>query len=92
MKRKKITYQNYLKLILTSIVVSLCSVLLVYATKHLTEHIEHLIYQKAESNLKFLYIFLPTIGITSIYFLRKYLFKGKKNKGITEIYKTLDHR
>ncbi|ULT46312.1 chloride channel protein [Niabella defluvii] len=35
---------------------------------------------------------LPTIGITAIYFLRKYLFLNRKNKGITEIYKTLDQR
>jgi len=64
----------------------------VYATKILTEHLEHVIFQSTQSNLKFLYILLPTVGITAIYFLRKYLFKGRKNKGITEIYKTLDHR
>lgn len=92
MKRTKITYQNYLRLILASIVVSLCSILFVYATKILTEHLEHVIFQSTQSNLKFLYILLPTVGITAIYFLRKYLFKGRKNKGITEIYKTLDHR
>lgn len=92
MERKKITYQNYLKLILASVIVSLCSTLLVYVTKHLTEHTEQLIFQNTAAGSKFLYIFLPTIGITSIYFLRKYLFKGRKNKGITEIYKTLDHR
>ena len=92
MKRTKITYQNYLRLILASIVVSLCSILLVYATKVLTEHIEHFINQAAATNYRYAYIFLPTIGITTIYFLRKYLFKGRKNKGITEIYKTLDHR
>ncbi len=53
---------------------------------------EALVFQTIQSENKFLYIVLPTIGITSIYFLRKYLFKGRKNKGITEIYKTLDHR
>ncbi|WDF66776.1 chloride channel protein [Sphingobacterium oryzagri] len=39
-----------------------------------------------------LFIILPSVGITSIYFLRKYLFKNRKNKGITEIYNTLDKR
>ena len=92
MERKKITYQNYLKLIIVSIVVSACSALFVYAVKHLTENIEHKMYQATASSYTFLFIFLPTIGITAIYFLRKHLFKGKKNKGITEIYKTLDHR
>nr|WP_262915224.1 chloride channel protein [Niabella ginsengisoli] len=41
---------------------------------------------------KAIFILLPTIGITSIYFLRKYIFQNRKNKGITEIYKTLDQR
>src|SRR5690554_2457788 len=92
MERKKITYQNYLKLIIVSIVVSACSALFVYAVKHLTENIEHKMYQATASSYTFLFIFLPTIGITAIYFLRKHLFKNKKNKGITEIYKTLDDR
>lgn len=39
-----------------------------------------------------LFIVLPTIGITMIYFLRKYFFRSRKNKGITEIYKTPDQR
>ena len=92
MKRKKITYQSYFKLVLVSIVVSLCSILLVYLTKQLTEYTESLIFQNIQTRSKFLYIILPSVGITLIYFLRKYLFKGRKNKGITEIYKTLDHR
>lgn len=92
MERKKITYQNYLKLVLASIVVSVCSIALVYATKQMTEYLEHIIFHIAQVHSKILYIVLPTIGITCIYFLRKYLFKGRKNKGITEIYKTLDHR
>src|SRR5690606_40254429 len=39
-----------------------------------------------------LYILLPSVGITTIYFLRKYVFQNRKNKGITEIYKTLEQR
>src|SRR5690606_26407588 len=92
MKRTKITYQNYLRLILDSIVVSLCSILFVYSTKILTVILEFFIFHSTQFNPHIFYILIPTVGITTIYFLRKYLFKGRKNKGINEIYKTLDHR
>jgi CIC family chloride channel protein len=39
-----------------------------------------------------LFILLPSVGITIIFYLRKYVFKKRRNKGITEIYKTIDHR
>ncbi len=91
--RTKIITQNYFKLILVSLLVGLLSALLAFSIKHLTEHIEHLIRSTFSSKAGHpAVIFLPTIGITAIYFLRKYLFKNRKNKGITEIYKTLDQR
>lgn len=91
-KRKKITYHNLVKLVLASALVSLCSLLLVFLTQQATEHVEELLYEHVSNTQKLGFIFLPTIGITIIYFLRKFLFKGRKNKGITEIYKTLDQR
>ena len=92
MNRKKITYHHTFKLILASALVSICSLILVFATQQLTEHVEHFVFHRITHTQKLLFIFLPTIGITSIYFMRKFLFKGRKNKGITEIYKTLDQR
>lgn len=92
MKRKEITYHNLFKLILASTLVSICSLILVFATQKLTEHFEHLVFETISITQKLFFIFVPTIGITLIYFLRKFLFKGRKNKGITEIYKTLDQR
>jgi CIC family chloride channel protein len=92
MQRKKITYHNLFKLIIAAALVSICSLVLVFATQQLTEHLEHLIFELVSITQKIFFIFLPTIGITIIYFLRKFLFKGRKNKGITEIYKTLDQR
>lgn len=92
MKRSKIAFHNFFKLIIASALVSICSLILVFTTQQLTEHVEHLIFEKVSTTQKLIFIFLPTIGITSIYFLRKFLFKGRKNKGITEIYKTLDQR
>jgi CIC family chloride channel protein len=92
MKRKKITYHHLFKLVLASAFVSICSLALIYTTQQLTEHVQHAIFEQTSLKQAMFFVFLPTIGITAIYFLRKIVFKGRKNKGITEIYKTLDHR
>ena len=72
--------------------VGLASALLAFTLKHLTELFEHYFFNFVQNRYKVLFIILPSIGITTIYFLRKYLFQNRKNKGITEIYKTLDQR
>lgn len=90
--RQGIIAQNYLKLILASLILGLVSSLLAYSLKHITEFFEHKVFNAVNNYNPLLFIFLPTLGITSIYFLRKYLFKNRRNKGITEIYKTIDHR
>ncbi len=63
-----------------------------YSLKHLTEHFEHLLIDWVNEHHTGYFIILPSIGITAIYFLRKHLFRNRKNKGITEIYKTIDER
>ena len=65
---------------------------LAYILKLLTELIQHQLFNLASSQNMLWFIILPSCGITTIYFLRKYLFQNRKNKGITEIYKTLDQR
>lgn len=92
MERKKIVTHHYLRLIAASAIVGLASALLAFGLKHLTEYFEHHIFNTVGSTSAALFIILPTIGITAIYFLRKYAFKNRRNKGITEIYKTLDQR
>ncbi len=93
MNRTRIYTQHYFKLTLVSLLVGLLCALLAFSLKHLTEHLEHSISATVWGKMgRFWFIFLPTIGITAIYFLRKYLFRNRKNKGITEIYKTLDQR
>ena len=92
MERKKVKQFGYLQLIIASLLIGLLCSGLAIILKHSTEFFEHLIFNKVNNYNKFLFIVLPTIGITAIYFLRKYLFKNKKNKGITEIYKTIDQR
>lgn len=89
--RKKILTVQYFKLVTFSLLCGLAATLLGYTLKLFTGTVEDFIYGKAAQH-PVAYIFLPTIGITAIYFLRKYLFKNKQNKGIKEIYLTIDNR
>ncbi|ASK28719.1 chloride channel protein [Chryseobacterium sp. T16E-39] len=92
MTRKQIQRHHYFRLILVSAIISICASSLGYSLKFMTEHFQKLLFHFAEKQNRLYFIILPTIGITAIYFLRKYLFKNRKNKGITEIYKTVDQR
>lgn len=92
MERRRTINHHYFKLIIASIFVGLISALLALSLKHITEIVQHAIFNRVANYNKIWYIILPTIGITAIYFIRKYIFLKRKNKGITEIYKTLDQR
>ncbi|CAA7387852.1 MULTISPECIES: chloride channel protein [Chryseobacterium] len=92
MRRKSVQRHHYLRLVLISVLISICASFLSYSLKIITEHFQKLIFYFAKRENSIWFIFLPTIGITTIYFLRKYLFLNRKNKGITEIYKTVDQR
>ncbi len=92
MERKKIVRRHYYKLAALSVLVGLLSCCLAFTLKHLTEHTEMILFTRVHDFNPLLYIIFPSIGITAIYFLRKYFFRNRKNKGITEIYKTLDQR
>ncbi|UKJ07026.1 chloride channel protein [Solitalea lacus] len=92
MKRNRVITLNYIKLIVSSVLVTISSILLAFSLKHLTEFMEHAIFKSVFSFAPLAFIFFPTIGITAIYFLRKYIFQNRKSKGITEIYHTIDQR
>ncbi len=90
--RKKIVRYSYLKLIASSVLVSILCCLLAYSLKHITGYIQDEIMESALAWNHALFIILPSVGITAIYFLRKYAFQNRKNKGIKEIYTTLETR
>lgn len=92
MNRAVVQRTNYLKLFVASILVSLFCALLAFSLKHITELLEESIFEFAQMHTVYLFLILPSVGITIIFFLRKYLFKKRRNKGITEIYKTLYQR
>ena len=91
MDRLKIQRHYYFKLIVSAIIVALVASAMSWLLKYITIYFQEYLYDFAKEK-SFLFIIFPTIGITAIYFLRKYLFKNRKNKGITEIYKTVDQR
>lgn len=92
MKRKELQRTYYFRLILVSVMISIISSFMAFSLKWITDFFQEKIFHFAENTHPILFIVLPTIGITAIYFLRKYFFKNRRNKGITEIYKTLDQR
>lgn len=92
MKRQKVQAHNYFKLITSSLFIAVIASILGLTLKKITEYSQEHLFELVENNNHLLFIIFPTIGITAIYFLRKYLFKNRKNKGITEIYKTVDQR
>ncbi len=93
MKKSTAAHRKYyFRLIVISAVIGIVASLLAFSLKECTEFFEERIFHFVAGLNALFFIGLPTIGITAIYFLRKYVFSNRKNKGITEIYKTLDHR
>jgi len=90
--KDKIKLYSYFKLMIGSIIVAVLSGLLAYTLKHLTTHWQDYLFEHVSQINHYLYIIFPSIGITIIYFLRKYVFQNRKNKGIREIYRSLDTR
>lgn len=91
--RKNVVRKSYVNLIVSSLIIGVLATFLAASLKRLTEFFEeHIFNSVVTSGWSLLFLILPSIGITLVYFARKYLFRGKKNKGIKEIFRTLDHR
>lgn len=87
----RLMWLRYGKLIAISALVGLLSALLADTLKHITAHYEDHIYETLLPH-RYLFFLFPAIGLLLIFLLRTYAFKKKKNKGIKEIYETLDTR
>ncbi len=68
--RKKVVRYSYLKLIGSSALVSIICCLLAYSLKHSTGYVQEELFERVFSWNPKLFIILPSIGITAIYFLR----------------------
>lgn len=79
---------NLKNVIIASLLIGFLASFLALSLKRITEHFESALFSKA-STLPIYYLLFPFVGLTIIYFLRKYLFKNKENKGIKEIFECL---
>ena len=82
--RNKYQFSILLKLVVVSILIGFLASFLAISLRKITEYYEGIFLLRA-SNFKLLYFLFPLIGLTIIYFLRKYLFNNNTNKGIIEI-------
>lgn len=82
-------WYKYNKIITVSIIIGILCALLSNSLKKLTEYYEEVMLHNVNKHYIYIFIF-PIVGLSLIYFLRQYLFKKKENKGITEIFDTLD--
>ena len=89
--RKKIIQTNLLKLIIASCFAGFFSAILATILKHITEYYEDHFFETIRP-YSILFIIFPLIGLLCIHFLRKYAFRKKPNKGIKEIYLTIETR
>lgn len=78
-------FQEFQKLVFVSVLIGFLASFLAVSLKKITEHYQDVFFLKA-TQLNFLYFLFPLFGLTIIYFLRKYMFKNKENKGIKEIF------
>lgn len=83
--KTKLQYKVIQKLVLVSALIGFLASFLAVSLKKLTEHYEDFFFLKA-TNFNLFYFLFPLFGLTIIYFLRKYMFKNKENKGIKEIF------
>lgn len=79
--------KQLLILICGSVIVGIFASLLGLGLKHLTEHYEELLLNRALANTYWMAVF-PVIALTLIYILRFYLFKNKENKGLKEVFQS----
>jgi CIC family chloride channel protein len=89
--RRIIRRKAYSGLLFNVIFVSLLASFLAATLKLITEHYQSRMFEKTSEHFG-LVLFFPLIGFTFIFLLRKFFFNNKPNKGITEIYNTLEKR
>ena len=92
MNRATIQRQYYFRLIFAAALIAVLASFMAYSLMKITEFFQEHIFHFIKLKSYLLFIIVPSVGITAIYFLRKYVFKNRRNKGIQEIYKTLDLR
>lgn len=89
--KRKIIYKSYIGLILFSLIIGFGATLLAETLKLITAFAEKEFLDISKKWPLFLLLF-PTLGLVLIFLTRKFIFRGKKNKGIREIFQTIQFR
>lgn len=91
MEKENMRRNEFIKLIITTLIIGITCAILGDALKLLTEHYENSFYQTVQKHPVLFFVF-PFTGLFIIYLLRQSVFKRKENKGIKEIYDSLKTR
>ena len=89
--KKNYQFIKIKKLIIVSILIGFLSAFLGIVLKNATEYYESIFFHRATINSVFFVVF-PIFGLSIIFFLREYLFKKKENKGIKEIFESVNSK
>ena len=89
--KKNYQFIKVKKLVIVSILIGFLSAFLGIVLKNATEYYEAIFFHRATLNPVFFIVF-PIFGLSIIFFLREYLFKKKENKGIKEIFETVNSK
>ena len=86
--KNNIVWVKWSRIVYCAVLVGIIVALITLLFKNLVEQYEHLLFHKA-LHFKLYFFIFPVIGLFLIYFLRKYVFNNKKNKGISEVLEAL---
>ena len=89
--KKNYQFIKVKKLVIVSILIGFLSAFLGIVLKNATDYYEAIFFHRATLNPVFLIVF-PIFGLSIIFFLREYLFKKKENKGIKEIFESVNSK
>ena len=89
--KKNYRFIKLQKLVIVSILIGFLSAFLGIVLKNATEYYEAIFFHRATLNPVFFIVF-PIFGLSIIFFLREYLFKKKENKGIKEIFESVNSK
>ena len=89
--KKNYQFIKIKKLVIVSILIGFLSAFLGIVLKNATEYYEAIFFHRATLNPVFFIVF-PIFGLSIIFFLREYLFKKKENKGIKEIFESVNSK
>ena len=89
--KKNYQFIKVKKLVIVSILIGFLSAFLGIVLKNATEYYEAIFFHRATLNPVFFIVF-PIFGLSIIFFLREYLFKKKENKGIKEIFESVNSK